>query len=243
MCSSNPSCMAGHAWTLPCAMMLFLCVSSMTVSWERPAVAETYVAGEVGLTVPQSLHHVQATSGAASGAKITNETLKDSLILGGKLGYWFDQVPWLGLELEGFGTTPHIEQQRRLATFSNGRTLSLGTRGSELRVLTWATNLVARAQWDRVSPYVAIGPAAFIARRKDPQTESSDTSTTVGLNTQVGLGVHLTKAISLFGEWKYNYTRMHFDQAQTVPGGPVLQGFNGTYSAHLFVLGLAYHFP
>lgn len=206
------------------------------------AMAESYVAGEVGLTVPQSLHNVQQTTGADAGAKISDEDLKDSVMIGGKLGYVFDRLPWLGLELEGFGTTPNIEQQKRVATLSNGTRVGLARRGSELRVLTWATNLVARGQWDRFTPYVGIGPAAFVARRKDPQLESSETSTTVGLNTQVGLGIQLTRAISVFGEWKYNYTRMNFDQAQTVPGGPTLQGFKATYTAHLFVIGLAYHF-
>lgn len=30
--------------------------------------------------------------------------------------------------------------------------------------------------------------------------------------------------------------------AQTILGGPMLQGFKGTYSANLFIVGLAYHF-
>jgi opacity protein-like surface antigen len=217
-------------------------VAGITVTGWSEAAAETYLAGEMGLTVPQSLRHVEGTTGAAAGAKITDEDLNNSILLGGKLGYFFDRIPWLGFELEGFGTTPHIEQQQRLATFPNGRTLGLAHRGSELRVLTWATNLVARTQWGLFTPYAGIGPAAFVARRKDPQTESSDTSTTVGLNTQVGLSFQLSRAFSVFGEWKYNHTRMHFDQAQTVPGGPVLQGFKGTYTAHLFVVGLTYHF-
>ncbi len=204
--------------------------------------AETYLAGEVGLTVPQSLQDIRVTSGAASGAKVTADDLKNSVILGGKLGYFFQEVPWLGLELEGYGTTPHFEQQSRLATLPNGATLSQAQRGANLRVLTWATNVVARAQWGRVTPYVGIGPAAFIARRKNPQTDNSDTSSTLGLNTQVGVGVQLTRAVSLFGEWKYNYSHLHFDQVQSLQSTQVLQAFHGTYTAHLFVFGLAYHF-
>jgi len=61
------------------------------------AVAESYVVGEVGLTVPQSLHNVRQTTGAEAGANITDEDLKDSVMIGGKLGYFFDRLPWLGL--------------------------------------------------------------------------------------------------------------------------------------------------
>ncbi len=204
--------------------------------------AETYLAGEVGLTVPQSLENIRVTTGNFPGAKVTADDLKNSAMLGGKLGYFFDRVPWLGVELEGFGTTPHFEQQHRVATLPNGTTVQLGQRGGNLRVLTWASNVVARAQWERLTPYVGIGPAVFIARRKDPQTENSDNSTTVGLNTQVGLGLQVTRAISVFGEWKYNYSRFRFDQTQSLQGNQVLQGFEGTYTAHLFVFGLAYHF-
>lgn len=204
--------------------------------------AETYLAGEVGLTVPQSLQNVQVTTGANAGATVTDDNLKNSAMVGGKLGYVFDRVSWLGVELEGFGTTPNFEQQRRVATLPNGTTAGLARRGGDLRVLTWATNVVARVQWDRLTPYVGIGPAVFIARRKDSVTDTSDTSTSVGLNTQVGLAIQVTRAISLFGEWKYNYSRFQFDQAQNSQGTQVLQGFKGTYTAHLFVVGLAYHF-
>ena len=204
--------------------------------------AETYLAGEAGLTVPQSLENIRVTTGAASGATATADDLKNSVVLGGKLGYFFQSVPWLGVELEGFGTTPHFEQQHRVATLPNGTTLPLASRGEELRVLTWASNVIVRAQWDRLTPYIGIGPAAFIARRKDPRTENSDTSITLGLNTQVGLGYQVTRAISVFAEWKFDYSRFNFDQVQSLQGPQVLQGFKGTYSAHLFVFGLAYHF-
>jgi outer membrane protein with beta-barrel domain len=224
-------------------VLLLLGVALFMILRSGPGVyAETYLAGEAGLTVPQSLQNIRVTSGPNSGAKATADDLKNSAVLGGKLGYFFERIPWLGLELEGFGTTPHFEQQSRVATLPNGATVAQAQRGANLRVLTWATNVVARAQWDRLTPYVAIGPGVFVARRKTPQTDNADTSTTLGLNTQVGLGFQLTRAFALFGEWKYNYSHFHFDQVQNPQGSQVMQAFRGTYTAHLFVFGVAYHF-
>ena len=42
--------------------------------------------------------------------------------------------------------------------------------------------------------------------------------------------------IALFGEWKFNYARFHFEEK------PDYFGFNGTYNMHHFALGLGYHF-
>jgi hypothetical protein len=42
---------------------------------------------------------------------MSGRDVASSPVLGGKIGYYFPQALWLGLELEGYYTIPRIEQQ------------------------------------------------------------------------------------------------------------------------------------
>ena len=49
--------------------------------------------------------------GSALGATIDNPTLSDSAVYGVKIGYFHPgRLNWLGLELEGFNSNPHINK-------------------------------------------------------------------------------------------------------------------------------------
>ncbi|MGH7256878.1 MAG: outer membrane protein [Nitrospiraceae bacterium] len=111
------------------------------------------------------------------------------------------------------------------------------TSGSTLRMTTLALNLVARYQLGQLEPYIGAGVGAFFAHLKNTQApESSQSSTTPGLNTQVGLRYRITPHVAVFGEWKFNYTRLDFDEISSA------LGFKGTYQAHHLVFGVGYHF-
>src|SRR5690349_1601983 len=98
---------------------------------ERPG--EAYVAGFGGVTLGHNFSDIEGT-GAGAGLNQADIGLKNSVVYGGKIGYFMPgRLNWLGFEVEGFNTTPHLEQQ--------GSVL-----GSHLRVTTVAVNLVARAQ-------------------------------------------------------------------------------------------------
>jgi hypothetical protein len=69
---------------------------------------ETYVAGFGGVTFGGTTRNVEGR-GSALGAPIDNPTLSDSAVYGVKIGYFHPgRLNWLGLELEGFNSTPHI---------------------------------------------------------------------------------------------------------------------------------------
>lgn len=76
----------------------------------RPAQAEVYVAGQVGVTLPQNLTNVQYTAGGVTVGG-NDLALQNSLMYGAKAGYYFDSLKWLGLETEVFNTNPNIKQQ------------------------------------------------------------------------------------------------------------------------------------
>jgi len=94
--------------------MVGVCSVALSVMWltlsSSFAHAEMYVAGQIGYTSPNDLSNVQGT-GSISGIGLSDLKLHDSIVWGGKIGYYLPAVNWLGVETELFSTTPHVKQQ------------------------------------------------------------------------------------------------------------------------------------
>ncbi|HSE58607.1 MAG TPA: porin family protein [Nitrospiraceae bacterium] len=220
-----------------CLRILLVLFSLVLVLAGTQAQAEMYVAGQVGVTLPQDAEKIDYSSSIVPGVTLRGNDLEldKSVMYGAKLGYYFDSLKWLGLETEVFNTTPHLKQQN--VTIAG---ISLGeVSGSYLRVLNWApVNVVVRYQMGRLEPYAGIGLGLFFARLKDGQTgESTSSNATPGINTQVGLRYRVTQNFAIFGEWKYNYARFNFDETPTA-----FSNIDATYRAHHLVFGVGYHF-
>jgi hypothetical protein len=98
---------------------------------ERKREGELYVAGFGGFTLGHSFSNVEGR-GTLAGQDVGSFDLANSVIYGMKLGYFHPgRLNWLGLEVEGFNTTPHLQQQGNF-------------QGSHLRVATLAFNVIAR---------------------------------------------------------------------------------------------------
>ena len=98
---------------------------------ERRREGELYVAGFGGFTLGHSFADTDGR-GTLAGQDIPSFDLANSVIYGMKIGYFHPgRLNWLGLEMEGFNTTPHLQQT---GTFP----------GSYLRVATLAFNVIAR---------------------------------------------------------------------------------------------------
>ena len=211
------------------------------------AYAETYVAGQFGVALPSiggGLTDVDLTGVFPAGSTMSDRALKTSALYGAKLGYFFPQAPWFGIETEIFNTTPHIKEQSTTVSVPSSPTVTGGTTtatvsGDHFRVLTWAPlNLVFRYHKSRLQPYVAVGPGIFFSRVESTATgfEGSQSDTKLGLNTQAGFRYYMTRHVTVFGEWKYDYTRFSFKENDTQ------FGFDGTYSMHQVAFGVGYHF-
>jgi opacity protein-like surface antigen len=201
------------------------------VLFSGPVQAELYVAGQVGANLPGDLSDVQWGAGRAT-ASGNDLSLQTSFVYGGKLGYYFDNLKWLGIETEVFNATPHLNQQNVVV---NGVNLGM-LPGISNRVLTWApVNVIVRYQAGKFEPYFGLGLGVFFSHLSSSGFSSS--STDVGLNMQVGLRYRVTNAIAMFGEWKYNMADISHDNLAGV-------GLNldAQYRAHNFVFGLGYHF-
>ena len=235
------------------------------------AYAETYVGGELGLTFTGnglSNGDLTSTSSPApppfppgtitfpGGTTVSDQSLKNSLLLGAKIGHYLSRARWFGLEAEIFYTTPHIKQQDIKFTSGTpftftpsggGPSTSLGNEapfagvpGVNFHVLTIAPlNFVFRYPGNRLQPYIGVGPGIFIARLKDPsvtQGDNSQSSTKLGLNSFIGVRYYLTRHVSAFAEGKYNYVRFNFSE------NPNFFGFDATYAPISGAFGVSYHF-
>ena len=216
------------------------------------AYPETYIAGQLGFTLP-------GLGGGLSDGDITSSfllpgtthgefELSTSVMFGGKVGHYFNSARWLGLEAEVFHTTPHIDQQ--VHTLENpsvpGVTASATLQGAYFRVLTVAPfNLMFRYPMTRLQPYLGIGPGIFFARIKGEglapdSPESTSDNATLGLNAKAGLQYYVTKHLTAFAEWKFNYAHFKFDENQNL--FPFPYGLEATYTMHFVAFGVGYHF-
>lgn len=201
-----------------------------------PAWAEMYVAGQVGVTLANDLFNVKGT-GPNQGTSFSDTSLQDSFMYGAKLGYYFESMKWLGVETEVFNTNPNIKQQNITASAPGG-SVSFNNPGATLRVLNWSpVTVVMRYQAGRFEPYVGVGMGVYFSHLSSGGESTSDTN--VGLNTQLGLRYKVTQNLSVFGEWKTNRVKFHFDASS--PNGNA-GGFKADYGVNILAFGVGYHF-
>jgi opacity protein-like surface antigen len=229
---------------------------------ERRREGEVYVGGFGGFTLGHSFSSIDGR-GTLGGQEFESFDLANSVIYGAKIGYFHPgRLSWLGLEMEGFNTTPHFEQN---AAFP----------GSNLRVTTLAFNVIARTRlgcrdhdrhnrdYDRtrqgttrdgrthyyedhstaddnakcpIQVYAGAGPGIFFAETSNQFGRSTD-NLEVGLNALAGMKYFVHRNVSIFGEYKFNYAGFDFSQLQGTTAG-----VEGNYKASHFVGGLAVHF-
>jgi outer membrane protein W len=209
---------------------------ALTVLLATQARAELYIAGQAGYTMPDDLSDIK-TTGTLSGITLSDLELDESVMYGGKLGYFFQNHKWLGIEAEVFNTTPHIKQQTVGASITNGgiSTAALAS-GAHFRVLTVAFNLIARYPGATLQPYAGVGLGIFFAKISDDGGSSSDNGVP-GLNALGGIRWLITKQLGVFAEYKYTRATFEFDNIVT-PG----TGLEGDYSASHIAGGVSIHF-
>lgn len=234
-----------------CATILSLVTVFLFFSGTK-SYSEMYVGGQIGTSITgNSLTDIKLTDFSPSGT-MSDRELSRSIILGGKIGYYFPQVQWFGLETEVFYTTPNIKQQSTQITVQPGAILegfgpvSGGTvegvlSGDHFRVITWVpVNVMFRYHKMRLQPYAGVGMGLFFARVHTTVAgfEGTQSSTRIGLNAKVGLEYYITKHLSAFGEWKYNRASFSFDSNSS--SGAF--GFDADYHVHFVAMGLNLHF-
>lgn len=213
--------------------------------------SEVYLGGQAGTSVMgNSLTDAKLTDFSPSGT-MSDRELSRSILVGAKVGYYFSQLRWLGVETEVSYTTPNIKQQNTRVAVPPGAVLqgfgpvTGGTAegvlpGDHFRVITWApVNLMFRYPVMRLQPYVGVGLGLFFARVHTTQVgvEGSQSDFSIGLNAKAGLEFYITRNLSVFGEWKYNRANFGFDS-----NANGAFGLGVDYHVHFAAGGISYHF-
>ncbi len=205
-----------------------------TIEHKRVRPSETYIAGFGGSTFGGKLSNLEGPLGGNLGGTLSGN-LADAGVYGGKLGHFFgDRMNWLGVEMEAFNTTPHVEQQGPLP-------------GRHFRVTTLAFNLIGRLKFGcetkterefcRLQPYAGVGLGVFFANLSNNNGNSLSDNAVPGLNVLGGLRFYFTERIALFGEYKYNWAALNLTN-DTVGGA----GVKADYQINQVVGGLSFHF-
>ena len=204
--------------------------------------AESYVAGQFGLTFPQSLSGGVTTQEGIGGLDISDQPLKRSVNIGAKLGHYFSRARWIGVETGLSYTTPHIKEGSLTFTGPGGSLTSGTLSGVHQRMIIWdVVTLMLRYPGNRLQPYIGVGPALFFASLKGPTAPPGQSATAIGLNAEAGVRYFMTRHWALFGEGKYNRARLgYISNDSNAAADPF--GFRATYSALTLSLGISYNF-
>lgn len=205
------------------------------------AYAETYVAGQFGVTLPQSLGNGTVTQDGFGGLDISDQPLKSSALVGAKLGHYFTKARWMGIETGLSYTTPHVEEGSITFSGPGGSASSPTLSGLSQRIVTWDIDVIFRYPGYRLQPYIGIGPSLFFASLNGPTAPPGQSATSIGFNVEGGLRYYITRRWALFGEGKYNWARMDYSSNHSDPNADPF-GFRATYSALGLSLGISYHF-
>ena len=217
-----------------------LTVLAPIVLFASQAYAESYVAGQLGMTFPQALSSGKVTQDGLGDFSVGDQPLKNSLMLGAKLGHYFSRAKWIGIESGLSFANPHIKEGT--VTLSNSNGSASGTFGGvHQRMIIWDADVIFRYPGYRLQPYVGIGPALYFASLKGPDAPPGQSATSIGFNVEGGLRYYITRNWALFGEGKYNWARMNYSSNHSDPNADPF-GFRATYSALTVSLGISYHF-
>jgi opacity protein-like surface antigen len=189
---------------------------------------------------------------------LTGDLKVDSSITGGgRAGYWFNSLPYMGAGLDIFYFQPDIPTQTVPTTitspFGSGtapltsQKYSISVIGIGFDVLRLRLPLMKTEEFPhgRVQPYLTAGPALFISKVKDSgnfvPANQSKTDTSIGLKAGAGLAFHLTRAIALFGEYRFTHFKadVTFNDS-TEP--PSQENIEATLNTHHVIGGISFRF-
>ncbi|MBM4300275.1 MAG: hypothetical protein FJ121_01910 [Deltaproteobacteria bacterium] len=220
---------------------------------ERLLNGEFYAGGFLGVAFTPSqdlLYNGVVLNGGASvssgAVTLRNNQFANSLAGGVKFGYFTRTIPYLGLEVES-GVNNSYVNRRTLSLSRPIQGATVGTVPNDFWInWTTALHLVGRygflpdkeVPFGRLQPYVGIGPCFSVVY------EEVDSAKNFGIDVMAGLRYMITKHISTFVEYKYNYQWAIEIEAHPfyLPNGTECRGLTTLdFATHRVVAGLAYH--
>ncbi len=160
-----------------------------------------------------------------------------SFTMGGRLGYWFEKLPWLGVSLD----LSYFKAEGEKAEF-DVVPLSL------LLMLRCPLFKNENFPKGKLQPYAGVGPGYFFTHSRvnfHPalQDSVSGSSGEIGFDLRAGLAWQFHKHWAIFGEYRYTDVKINVTQEDFLP---LFSGTDESMKTHLntnhFFAGISYRF-
>jgi opacity protein-like surface antigen len=232
-----------------------------------PARSEPYFALFGGIAMSESTDledQIQLDGVTRVEGTLEEVDLDDSLLVGGKFGYFLTRPllfgGHLGAEVEFHYTQPHAPRQD--VTFRGTSQLGPITSVQHADFDVYAIVLSALYRqplligpdfpYGRLQPYVGLGAGAFVVTMQtrtsplDANRRIHDTDAAPGLQVTGGLKIHVLRNVAVFMEYRFVHTAeftFRFEERGTFMGSPTTETARDRTSLtqHQIALGLAVH--
>lgn len=229
-----------------------IAVLAVLVLAPGPAFAEWFADLYLGSAFTQT-HDVESDTTGSPRLTLQDVGFDTSFAVGGRAGYWFDSLTFLGLGLDISHFSPDVSGQTvtgctLLCTLRalNGIDLSVTAIGFDVRL---RYPLLKSQQFPKgqLQPYLTVGPALFIAHAKDSTNfvpaHQSDTDTSVGVKVGAGVAWHFQKNWAVFGEYRFTHFNPEFKFDTDSPAAPgVKTELSTDLNTHFLLAGVSLHF-
>ena len=210
------------------AIYLMVPVFSLSMIFNQSAYAEWYVGGAVGIAIP---HNVDDLDISGSGFSVDISSFSpDTAFAGGiKGGYFFESIPYLGMEINWSISAPDVDTEKINATITGTPTgLYVGqTTGDFIGsvdvdsvssfgflAMLRVTDEDASKEYFGMQPFLGLGftvstldvKSATIFDTAGTQlgtTGSSDSATDIGFLLSAGLNYIVSDNIKVYSEYKF----------------------------------------
>ena len=181
------------------ALPMVFAMLAWLVTAALPASAEWVTDVYLGAAITQKDDVTIQIEGLRASEKVNFDT---SFTLGGRVAYWFESTPWLGLAIDASVYNPDAD----LTVFPI----------SALLMLRWPLLTSVEFPKGRLQPYAGIGPGVFISTTKvdlrpEVPAEFSDTSIDLGLDARAGIAWLFAKNTAVFAEYRFTHVSPRFE--------------------------------
>ena len=175
-----------------------------------------------------------------------------SATFGGRVGYWFDAMPYFGLGIDAFHYEANVSKQRIIECDSPTpcgpdtlvpRDITVTAVSFDL-MGRWPLLKSSEFPMGRLQPYATVGPTVFHSRLKDTThfvpPNQSETDTTFGVKVGAGVTWLLLRNLALFGEYRFT----HFGPTwNNITDGTTWANVETMLNSHHLIFGLSFRFP
>jgi|TARA_Y100000310_G_scaffold329623_1_gene399827 opacity protein-like surface antigen len=198
------------------------------------AVAEWYVGGAVGVAMPHDVDDLSASSGGYT-LGISEFSPDTSFTGGAKVGYFFEQTPYLGVEINWSISEPDVDKETVTATITGTPTgVYAGQTSGEFLgsvdvdslssfaflAMLRATDEDAKAKYNGIQPYLGLGftvstldvnsVTAYSTAGALIGTGTGDSTTDVGFALTGGLNYLINNNIKTYIEYQFGSVDYEF---------------------------------